>query len=196
MQTTTRNRQARLLIWRAMARMGEFTLDEVAKVSKQTYGTVHKYVAELKAWDYVTCVEPRLPGETDKAAIYRLAMHTGPHAPQPTAEGMADPNLDPKHLDGLTRTWLAMRQLTQFDSPTLQSLTGLKQQTVETYVNKFLKAGLVAVVRPHRSGSPIGSYRSYTLVRNLGPLAPVFRRDGSVFDPNAERILSTPRRAS
>jgi hypothetical protein len=192
----TRNRQARLLIWRAMARMGEFTVGEVASVTKQPYGTVAKYVADLKTWDYVTCVRPRTPADPDRAAIYRLALHTGPHAPQLTAEGMADPNLDPQHLDGLTRTWLAMRQLTQFDSPTLQSLTGLKQQTVETYVSKFLRAGLVAVVRPHHSGSPIGSYRSYTLVRNLGPLAPVFRRDGSVFDPNAERILSTTGRAS
>lgn len=191
-----RDRQARILLWRTMGRMGEFTVGELATQAGQQYNTALKYVEGLKLWDYVACVDPRLPTEKHKSARYRLIMNTGPHAPIPSTGEVLDPNLDPHHLDGLTKCWLAMRQLRTFDSPVIQTLTELKGDTVSRYLNKFLKADLIAIAKPHQSGSPFGSYRTYALVRDLGPLAPVFRNDGSVFDPNAQRILSPTRRAS
>jgi DNA-binding transcriptional ArsR family regulator len=173
-----------------MRREPEFTIQQVANRSGQVYGTAHKYIEALKQWDYVTCTEPRLPTEKHKAAKYRLAMNTGPHAPAPHATGIDDPNLDPALLDGLTKCWLAMRQVQRFDSPTLQTQTGLPQRTVEAYLNKFLRAGIVAVQQERKSGSPLGSVRTYALVQNPGPLAPVFRRDGTVFDPNTAQDLT------
>lgn len=180
----TRNRQARLLLWRSMRRMGQFTIKQLASHAGQTYGTAHKYVEALKHWDYVTCTEPRLPTETNKSARYRLAMNTGPHAPAPAADRIDDPNLDAGLLDGQTKCWLAMRQLQTFDSPTLQALSGLSQRTVEKYLCNFQRAQLVVVSQERRSGDPLGSCRTYRLLRNNGPLAPVFRKDGSVFEPN------------
>jgi hypothetical protein len=173
-----------MLLWRSMRKLEDFTIKQLASHARQDYGTAHKYVQTLKQWDYVACTEARLPRETDKSARYRLVLNTGPHAPVPTETGVDDPNLNSNLLDGITRCWLAMRQLRQFDSRQIQALTGLSQRTVETYLGKFRRCGLLGVVQPNRSGSPTGSYRVYRLAINPGPLAPVFRADGSVFEPN------------
>lgn len=73
------------------------------------------------------------------------------------------------------RVWQAIRVLRRFKTPEVIALGGMRPKSVRNYV-AFLKR--VGILRSLSDG--------YTmLVRDLGPLAPIERKDGRSFqDPN------------
>lgn len=185
MKTPSRNRQGRLLMWQVMThRLKDgFTIAQVAKAAAVDYTTAHKYVQGLKAHDYVVCLRPWIPTEPEADAVYQVALNTGPHPPVPQVAGVLDPNRPGQRMDGMNRVWVVMRMAKCFDVGHLVGMTGLRRETVQTYLGRFVTAGYVEVVRPRDSGRSDGG-GMYELVKDTGPLAPVFKRGGEVFDPN------------
>ncbi|MDP2169660.1 MAG: hypothetical protein Q8J96_04475 [Rhodocyclaceae bacterium] len=57
------------------------------------------------------------------------------------------------------------------------------------YLNRLVDAGVMRIeVVDDGKLTSNGSYR-YTVIRNLGPKAPIVRNAGTVFDPNSGALL-------
>jgi len=91
--------------------------------------------------------------------------------------------------------WLAMRQLVRFDMATLV-MTAVDperspaERSVADFTYRLVAAGYLRkqrVVNGLRGGSFM-----YQLVRDTGPLPPLTRRNGDVFDQNEKRLYPLP----
>lgn len=86
------------------------------------------------------------------------------------------------------RTWRAMRIHRSFTPRAISAgLPGIKPRTVQLYMRQLHDHGFLRRVRG-------GSASSYVLVLDPGPFAPVPRSDGTVWEPNQEKVYGTPRR--
>lgn len=182
-----RNKQAVVLMWQAMTHplKDGFTIEQVAKAARVDYTTAHKYVQGLKGQDYVVCLRPWIPSEPTAAAVYVVAKNTGPLPPMPRNGGVLDPNIPGQRADGMSRLWRVLRMVDAFEVSQVAGLAELREQTVRTYLSRLIKAGYVVVLRPRESGTKDGG-GLYRLERDTGPLAPIFKRGGEVFDPNVQ----------
>lgn len=86
--------------------------------------------------------------------------------------------------------WLAMRQLVRFDIPTLIVTTDAVRACVEVFVYKLKAAGYLRQQRCSNPAGRGGSVYVYHLVRNTGPLPPITRRNGDVYDQNEKKVYS------
>jgi hypothetical protein len=87
----------------------------------------------------------------------------------------------------LQRIWQSMRVLRRFTAAELQAAAAAGKSQVGKYLSALKGAKIVRIAQPRVSGRP-GSYDVWQLVRDLGPLAPILRKDGAaVFDPNGQR---------
>lgn len=93
--------------------------------------------------------------------------------------------------------WLAMRQLVRFDMATLVMTAAdpkrsPAQRSVVDFVYRLVVAGYL---RKQRASNGLrGGYCLYQLVRDTGPLPPLTRRNGDVFDQNQKQLYPHPRR--
>lgn len=80
---------------------------------------------------------------------------------------------------GTYRLWQAMRARRTFSVDDLDELQILKRGSTIDYCNRLVRHGIL-------SAHVVDGRRTYRLVRNLGPLAPVIAREGGIRDPNQE----------
>jgi hypothetical protein len=98
---------------------------------------------------------------------------------------LIDPNLNPQHRSKRERLWQAMRQLRVFDSAQLATVTGQHQGAISRYLKFLCDLEYLVILSGNASGKA-GSWITYRLVHDTGPLAPMKRRDGSLYDPNVD----------
>lgn len=90
------------------------------------------------------------------------------------------------------RAWCAMRVRRTFTigeivADAVVSGEGQPRDNIARYLSRLQAAGYVREQRRRQPGTAIGSngFKRFVLVRNTGPLAPVFRSEAHcVFDPN------------
>lgn len=85
--------------------------------------------------------------------------------------------------EGRACCWRAMRVLGTFTVPQLCMAAETTPSNARFYLRALQAAGYVKKVRACESGKA-GSYDVWSLVRNSGPEAPVWRKNQTVFDPN------------
>jgi hypothetical protein len=84
------------------------------------------------------------------------------------------------------RAWQAMRSLRSFDLGQLMSVSEIERSNGTKFVRALARAGYLRMegeANPSR-----GTFRSWRLVRDSGPRAPVLRNNGDVFDANTGLI--------
>ena len=131
-----------------------------------------------------------------KAAAYRLLRDPGPRSPiLRAAGGITDPNrrerppVTATRQDSLrARAWRVMRNMGQrrecFDAADI-AFSASEDHRAADHLRPYLRAlsvhGYLAGERGHDGRV------SYRMVRDTGPLSPILRRGGSIYDPNERR---------
>lgn len=90
---------------------------------------------------------------------------------------------------GQQQAWQAMRILRRFTLPQLlTTCPKLAHRTARHYLGRLRRCGYVERVARRMSGVP-GSYDTYALRRNTGPLAPITRKGSlTMYDPNTQDV--------
>ena len=78
-----------------------------------------------------------------------------------------------------------MRVFGSFTVPQLCMAAEVSPSNCRFYLRVLQAAGLVKKTLSCESGRA-GSYDTWALVRNTGPEAPIWRKDGTVYDPNTK----------
>ena len=91
------------------------------------------------------------------------------------------------HAVHLKKVWQSMRILRRFCTAELLATTGATQRLTETFVRALSQTGYLRLVAPRVNGRP-GSRNIWQLVRDTGPLPPVRRGQGGVWDANTQRL--------
>ncbi|MEM6836314.1 MAG: hypothetical protein AAF609_05615 [Cyanobacteria bacterium P01_C01_bin.120] len=178
--------EAKLLIWTAMRVLREFEAPQLIQKLELGDRTVYDYVQALLNAGYLSVLAEYAPkGERGNCARYRLESDTGLYPPRPVKGVVRDPNLHPEFRDKRERLWQAIRQLRVMDSAQLATLTGQNQGAISRYLKFLSDEGYLAILSGNASGKA-GSWITYRLVRETGPLAPMKRRDGTLYDPNLD----------
>lgn len=90
------------------------------------------------------------------------------------------------------KLWRAMRMLSNFTSRELLAVCELESKklgSVQAYLSALNRVGYLRMTRT-------GMARSYRLIRNTGPLPPLFMRDHTVFfDQNTNEEIPYVRKA-
>jgi hypothetical protein len=182
------NNITQILMWLSIRELGQFKLSQLQRRAKCHYETATRYLKALQEQGYVTEVgqaDPRKGRDTRgrSQSLYQLTRDTGPKAPRHyVATGQViDPNLPGcPVIDPLDRTWQAMRiQSRRFTAVKVEELADIDHRKCLKYLRKFIRCGYVKVISLPGERPP-----EYRLVRNSGPLCPVFFGDGRAFDLN------------
>jgi hypothetical protein len=178
--------EAKLLIWAAVRTLREFEIPRLIQKLELPDRTVYDYVELLLKAGYVSRLAEYDPqGERGNCARYRLDSDTGLYPPRLVKGVLRDPNIDPDYREKRERLWQAMRIFSQFDSASLAGVTEQNQGAISRYLKWLAEHDYLGVRRLNDSGKA-GSCIAYVLARNTGPLAPMRRRDGSLYDPNVD----------
>ena len=173
-------------MWTAMRVLVEFEIPQLIQKLAMRDRTVYDYVELLLNAGYVSRLSEYDPrGEKGNCARYRLNSDTGLYPPRLVRGELIDPNLQPAHRDKREKLWQAMRQVRVFDSAQLATVTGQNQGAISRTLKFLCDEGYLVILQGNASGKP-GSWITYRLVRDSGPLAPMRRRDGSLYDPNVD----------
>lgn len=183
-----KNNPAQLIMWLHMRHLRQFRLDQVQRKADCTYQAASRYINALRRAGYLEEIE-RVPkkktddGRGRSRSLFALVRDTGPQAPRLIKGSLEDPNLNPELQDPLTRCWQSLRMMRGTWMLTeIEEAAGLSRQQIKSYLRKLQRTGYV-----HRQGRAVAGSTSvalYRLVRNTGPLSPMFRQDGTAFDPN------------
>lgn len=173
-----RNRQAQIQIRASMLRLKQFSIEELQLESEVSRSAVQRFVHQALEQNCLELVHERHNGKAG-GAIYRLVQ-------LPTV-----PNAHIKPNSSRRKAWIAMRILRLFSLSDLQISVEISEENVKKYVRYLLEAGYLRVTRKRLNGST--DCNTYQLIRNSGPLAPVPRRDKTVFDPNSKEIFERSR---
>lgn len=86
------------------------------------------------------------------------------------------------------RMWQSMRILRKFTAVDIASTAEGGFANAQKYARGLAAAGVLRIAAPKRNGRKFG-HVVYQLVRDLGPIAPRLRSDGTTYDPNAHAVL-------
>ena len=89
---------------------------------------------------------------------------------------------------GRAKVWSSMRILTRFNTRELVITAEAKVNNVQDYIQRLRAAGYLRLVAPGVGG--LRREAVYQLVRNTGPLAPITRKTGYVYDPNEQKVYA------
>lgn len=183
-----KTREARLLMWKALRQWQIVTVRGLQAATNLPERTIYDYITALLKYGYlIQTREYRPTGPVGNCSEYRLIRDTGLYPPEIRAGQLVDANLSPDLRDNSSKLWAALRALRRFDCAQLAAITGQNYGAISRYL-KFLKeSGYLRVVEPNQSGKA-GSWTIYQLVYDSGPLPPMRRRDGDLFDPNTVEI--------
>lgn len=81
-----------------------------------------------------------------------------------------------------------MRIQREFTQGSIQAAAEVGTTNLRKWLAALTAAGYCRVSRDNRSGAA-GSYRVYRLVRDSGPLRPLRRADGTVYDQNTKAVF-------
>jgi hypothetical protein len=86
------------------------------------------------------------------------------------------------------RLWLTIRILRKFTLPQMCATAEVPYDNARRYIVQLERTGFLRLVQDHISGKA-GSFKVYALVRDSGPLAPLMRNDGTVYDRNSLTVF-------
>jgi hypothetical protein len=89
--------------------------------------------------------------------------------------------------------WRSMRILRSFTRGQLAAVVEREPGSVSRYVTALHRAGYLRRTQIIEAGRRGASWR---LVRDTGPVAPVLRRNGTVYDPNNDTLYREGLRSS
>ncbi|MGD1909135.1 MAG: hypothetical protein ACFB0C_24530 [Leptolyngbyaceae cyanobacterium] len=189
MARRSRQSLSQTLLWLNIRDLGEFSLTRLQRLANVSYREVYRYTQELIKGGYIDelgeapqdrAVHPIGRGPN----IYRLVRDTGPKPVRYYLERdeLIDPNLpDCPTSDPMDRCWQAIRIYGQrFTAAQIEEVADLKHRECLDYLRRFIKCGYVRKLSPP-TRPPV-----YRLIRNSGPLCPMFSKGGSCFDPNTQ----------
>lgn len=178
--------EAKLLIWGVMRCLREFEIPQLIQKLELPDRTVYDYVELLLKAGYVSRLQEYDPrGEKGNCARYRLESDTGLYPPRLVKGVLRDSNIDRQYRTKREKLWQAIRLSRVFDSSRLASLTEQNQGAISRYLKFLTDNDYLVIRRPNASGYA-GSWITYALANDTGPLAPMRRRDGTLYDPNLD----------
>ncbi|CQR43682.1 hypothetical protein THICB3320732 [Thiomonas sp. CB3] len=86
------------------------------------------------------------------------------------------------------RVWQSMRIMRLFSAADLAATAEAGAENAQKYCRGLLRSGVLRIAQDKRQGRKFG-HTVYQLARDLGPLAPRLRSDGTTYDPNAHAVL-------
>lgn len=170
-----RDRQARVRIRAGMMTLKQFSIQELQNECGVSRTAVQRFIRDALSWGCLELVQMRENGKVG-GDIYQLLR--APTLPCKPTEGQ----------DARGQAWTTMRILRTFSLPDLERSAEISESNAKKYVQRLLKVGYLQLVQQRINGSR--ECNVYCLVRNFGPLAPVPRRDGTVFDPNINKLYA------
>ena len=93
-------------------------------------------------------------------------------------------------MDMRVKVWLAMRQLVRFDVATLVMTTEETQRSIADFLYRIARAGYARKQRVATGAGIQGCKFVWHLVRDTGPLPPLTRRNGQVYDQNQKKCYA------
>ncbi|XGV94662.1 MAG: hypothetical protein ACAF41_18170 [Leptolyngbya sp. BL-A-14] len=169
-----RNRQARLHLRACIFTLGHFSIDDLHTAAGVSRSLAQRYVKDLLNEGVLKIIHYRRNGSQDEN-VYQLIQ--------------AVPVPDWKKVQSSRyQIWSAIRILQTFRLPDLHINSEIAKSSIKKYVRYLLQTGYLEIIEPRLNGSK--SYNLYLLIRNSGPLAPIVRRNHTVFDPNSKETYS------
>ncbi len=162
---------------------GSWTASDVSNASNVNVGTSRVFIRKLKAGGYLKDAGERLTGgrNPQAAPLYRLTRRPS-RAPRLTDEGA------PIEERGIDTMWRSMKMLKSFTAVELAEAAGVKSTTAHSYSTALAHAGVLRKgFRPPKAGRRRET--SFTLIWNVGALAPKILATRLVFDPNAGEVI-------
>ncbi|WP_273456370.1 hypothetical protein [Nevskia ramosa] len=91
----------------------------------------------------------------------------------------------PSKPNDRSRMWSSMRIMRVFTAQDIAATAESEERSARAFINALLQASYVRVEQ--ETTFEVGSYTSYRLIRNTGPLAPRLRANGmSILDLNRD----------
>jgi hypothetical protein len=90
--------------------------------------------------------------------------------------------------DGKQKVWNSMRWLGTFTLLDIVATAEVGEKNALKYLRSLEKCGYVRRIKDRRSGF-VGGNIVWRLAKNTGPLRPLERKDGTLFDPNTGDIV-------
>lgn len=91
------------------------------------------------------------------------------------------------------RIWRAMRMLRPFTFVDIETTAEASRRYVSNYCWALHRAGYLRRTEAKSTGGPGRSTAYWLLIRDTGPMPPMRRRDGTVYDVNEECVYGTPK---
>lgn len=168
----------------------EFKLSQIQQVLQCPKPTIHNYVKPLADNVYLAKrdLRPTRVSGWDDWYAYRLIRDTGKAAPMVRPDGtIYDPNLAGYEEFIQQRIWNALRLSSYpLESVEIAVRASSPDSTVKGYLQQLERYRYLRVEKSSRLGRRGGGRKSYSLVRNTGPLCPVWKRGPLLFDQNLE----------
>lgn len=89
--------------------------------------------------------------------------------------------------DARAKAWTSMRILVRFDTRQLVVTAEIRESNAKDYVARLRAAGYLRALKAAGGNGRPGLYQ---LVRNSGPLAPITRKTGDVYDQNTKQVYT------
>lgn len=170
-----RNRQARLRIRSSMMSLKKFSIQELQAACGASRTVVQRFVRDALNLGCLELIQARENGKASGDVYQLLQVPIVPFTP-------------PTKRDSRSRAWTSMQILPLFSLPDLEISALISESNAKKYVQSLLQTGYLQVIRQRTNGSR--DYNVYQLIRNSGPLAPILKRDGTVFDPNTNTLYT------
>lgn len=179
-------------IWLAMRMLRPFTFNDIEATAQASRRYISNYAWALHRAGYLRRTEAKI-GPRRKSAVWLLIRDTGPHPPMRRRDDTVyDVNEErvygePKFATSRKlrcdracrqRMWVAARVLGRFSNDELAVKAKVNPKSVTRYTWALSRCGFLA--KQDRPGC-------YQIKLNTGEVAPVIRRNNTVFDPNTGR---------
>ena len=112
-----------------------------------------------------------------------------------TIEAVDDPRsarrpLRPARRTVRDRLWSAIRISRKFDLARLEELAGANRPIASAFVVRLARVGIVSELKRSPATSGTCGTKRWLLLNDLGPMTPVLKQDGRVWDPNTRTFVS------
>jgi len=186
--TPERGHQTAIL--NALAAGGCLTLDQLADSLELGRRQISSAAARLIDRALVVRIEAgcfRATAEGVDAQARGIEIKSGPRGPMERKR--------PARNSFRGRLWRGMRLKRKFSIPGLLELAAKGEKSPDTaagsYIRALERAGYLTRLPRREPGTSLTSngYLRWSLIRDTGPLPPMPRRDGTVFDPNTGEVM-------
>lgn len=174
-------------VWFAIRKLKRFTLDDIAKQTKQQRNTVRDYVNGLTKAGYLS------HEEQDKYTphYWELVRDCGSVRPYVDKNGK-----ESRNGIGRNNMWRTIKMTKHpFSKRDLAIMASTDDHQVSVneanyYIRSLALAGYIHLVEPAvRGANPLPAKYRFLPSKNTGPRAPMVQRLNQVFDPNLSRVV-------